>query len=208
MQSRLPILSTAYFPPISYIATLVNSNIVYLEKHETYRKQTNRNRCHIYSANGAIPLSIPIKKPMGNRTKICDALIDNSVKWNREHWRAIESAYHNSAYLEFLSDFFVPFYQKPWIYLWDFNLALIQVILGILEVNVEIRETESFILQHGEGYHDVRDLFKSEAVKNIPLLLPYHQVFEEKYGFIPNLSILDLLCNVGMDARTWLLDLK
>lgn len=199
------ILTTSYLSPIAYFRALLGGETIYLEKHETYPKQTYRNRCHIYSANGVLPLSIPVKKPMGNRTKICDILIDNSVKWNKEHWRAIVSAYSSSAYFEYLMDYFTPFYENSWNYLWDFNLELLHVLLDILEVEVSIKETDEFILHYPDGYSDLRDISNPKSKIDSETFPPYFQVFELKYGFIPNLSILDLLCSRGMDAKLYLL---
>ncbi|HCX99315.1 MAG TPA: hypothetical protein DG754_04165 [Bacteroidales bacterium] len=207
MQSNPSILSIAYLPSIRYIKELFNSKIAYLEKHETYRKQTYRNRCVIYSANGALPLSIPVIKPQGNRTKVCDVVLDNSVKWRREHWRAIESAYKNSAYFEYLKDYFEQYYVKEWKYLWDFNLSILETIMAILEVKVELKETKSYIKDYDSNFNDLRRL-ADENKKELPNNSQgeeYFQVFENKHGFISNLSVFDLLCNCGMDSRIFLI---
>lgn len=207
MQSNLSVLSTAYLPSIRYVKELFNSKVIHIEKHETYKKQTYRNRCVIFSANGALPLSIPVIKPQGNKTKVCDVVLDNSVKWRKEHWRAIESAYKSSAYFEYLKDYFVQYYMKEWKYLWDFNLSMLETIMAILEIKVELKETESYIKEYGNCFNDLRRLSdenKKEIISNSQEN-EYFQVFENKHGFIPNLSIIDLLCNCGMDARTILI---
>lgn len=206
MQSKLSVLSIAYLPSIRYIKELFSSKVVHLEKHETYRKQTYRNRCVIYSANGALSLSIPVIKPQGNRTKVCDVVIDNSVKWRREHWRAIESAYKNSAYFEYLKEYFEEYYIKEWKYLWDFNLNILETIMTILEIKVELKETESYIKEYNNSFTDMRRLAdENKKEMNSGQGDKYFQVFENKHGFIPNLSVFDLLCNCGMDARAILI---
>lgn len=207
MQSKLSVLSIAYLPSIRYIKELFSSKVVYLEKRETYRKQTYRNRCVIYSANGALSLSVPVIKPQGNRTKVCDVVIDNSVKWRREHWRAIESAYKNSAYFEYLKEYFEQYYIKEWKYLWDFNLNILETIMTILEIKVELKETESYIKEYDNSFTDMRRLAdeNKKEMLNSGQGDKYFQVFENKYGFIPNLSVFDLLCNCGMDARAILI---
>ncbi|MDD2197324.1 MAG: WbqC family protein [Bacteroidales bacterium] len=203
MQNNPSILSIAYLPSIRYVKQLLSCKTVYLEKHETYKKQTYRNRCVIYSANGALPLSIPVIKPQGNRTKVCDVVLDNSVKWRKEHWRAIESAYKNSAYFEYLKDYFEQYYVKEWKYLWDFNLSILETIMTILEIKVELKETELYIKEYDNSFTDMRRLAdenKKEMLNNTQDD-KYFQVFENKHAFIPNLSVFDLLCNCGMDSR-------
>lgn len=123
MGEKKAIFSTAYLPPIQYIKSLIESDIVLIEKHETYLKQTYRNRCIILSANGPLALTIPIIKPFGNKTKTDEVVIDNSVKWKREHWRGIESAYRNSAFFEYVRDYLITFYENEWEFLFDFNSA-------------------------------------------------------------------------------------
>ncbi|HDP54231.1 MAG TPA: hypothetical protein ENN24_00895 [Bacteroidetes bacterium] len=201
------ILSIAYLPPISFIKQLLSAKEIFLEKHETYTKQTYRNRCEIYSANGKLSLSIPVVKPNGNRTKMCDVLIDNSVKWRREHWRAIASAYKNSAYFEFIRDYLEPFYENEWKFLWDFDLAIIDNLIQLLELNVAVKETCEFHKEYKHPYVDLRGI-SSQAKRDLHVeqnYTPYFQVFAHKHGFIPNLSIIDMLCNCGMDARIHLI---
>jgi hypothetical protein len=203
----MAIFSTAYLPPIQYIELLLRSKTVTLEKHETYTKQTYRNRCLIYSANGVLALTIPVVKPNGNRTLTKDIRIDNSVKWRKEHWRSIESAYQSSAYFEFIIDYFLPYYNKEWDFLWDYNLSIIHTILDILDNKVDIGETNVFEKQI-TGQNDYRFIINPKINSNmIDISLvqnKYFQVFALKHGFIPNLSILDLLCNCGMESKIYL----
>ncbi len=207
MPQNKTILSIAYLPPVTYLKQLLSAKEIYLEKHESYTKQTYRNRCEIYSANGKLSLSIPVVKPNGNRTKICDVKIDNSVKWRREHWRAIASAYKNSAYFEFIRDYIEPFYENEWKFLWDYDLAIIETLIQILDLNVTIKETSEFQKEYFSPFVDLRSI-SSQAKRehqNGQSHTPYFQVFGHKHGFIPNLSIIDMLCNCGMDARIHLM---
>jgi hypothetical protein len=199
------IVSTAYFPPIQLFKLFKSEKLILIEKFENYTKQTYRNRCVILTANGPLDLIIPVVKPNGNRTLVKDVKIDNSVKWRREHWRAIESAYRSSAYFEFLSDYFEPFYNKGWNFLWDYNLEIIYRILDILEMEITIQETEVYATPTAE----ITDFRNAISPKQKPDLIfkspkPYYQVFESKFGFTPNLSILDLLCNCGRESICYL----
>jgi hypothetical protein len=208
MNQKTTVVSTAYLPPIRYFEVLLNNDLIYVEKFETYPKQTYRNRCEIYSANGLLSLSIPIIKPNGNRTSISEVKIDNSVKWRGEHWRAIVSSYRNSAYFEFLMDYFEPFYQKNWNFLWDYNLDMLNVILNILNLNIEIRETESFIKDYSDDIIDNRNTLNPKQrelnTSEHNYYSSYFQVFGIKNGFIPNLSIIDLLSNCGLDSINYI----
>jgi hypothetical protein len=208
MSTPTALLSTAYFPPIQFFSKLKQNSTILLEKHETYPKQTYRNRCEIYSANGRMALTIPIVKPKGNRTPIDEVLIDHSDHWATKHWRAIESAYRRSAYFELLEYEFASFYQKEWPSLWDFNQDTIAKTLEIIGLDVKITETDSFVKDYPKDVLDYRysispkiNFTKSE-LDFIPK--PYFQVFAEKFGFIPNLSILDLIFNYGPEGREFL----
>jgi hypothetical protein len=205
MEQSLAIFSSAYLPPVPYIQLMLKHNDILLEKHETYPKQTYRNRCVIYSANGPLALTIPVVKPNGNRTKIADVQIDNSVKWNLEHWRAIESAYRNSAYFEFISDYLAPFYLKKWNFLWDFNREMLNTIFNILDIDKSIKETNSYVKDYSQFGSDFRycidpKVKDDKCFSNIKTT-PYFQVFGINKPFEPNLSILDLICNCGMDSK-------
>lgn len=199
------ILSTAYLPPIQYFSKMLKYKTVYIEKCETYSRQTYRNRCEIYTANGKLPLVIPVVRPNGNRTKTTDVRIDYSVKWQREHWRALESAYKNSAYYELIVDEFAPFYQQQNIeLLHEFNERLLHTVLEILGLPIDVRPTEKFIKEYPAGTADFRYTIhpKSQHALKDEEFTPktYYQVFSDRGGFIPNLSIFDLLCNCGKES--------
>ena len=200
------ILSTAYLPPIEFFKHLKREDEVLLEKFETYPKQTYRNRCIILTANGPLTLTIPVVKPNGNRTLIKDVRIDNSVKWRKEHWRAMESAYRSSAFFEFIYDYLMPYYSKEWDFLWDFNLNIISTISDVLDINLNLKETKLYSPSH-EGYVDLRNSISPKAKYFDTAGInsnQYYQVFGSRFGFVPNLSILDLLCNCGMESILYL----
>ncbi len=200
------IISTAYLPPIYFFKVLRSEDDVLLEKFETYPKQTYRNRCIILAANGPLALTIPVVKPNGNRTLVKDIKIDNSVKWRMEHWRAIESAYRSSPFFEYILDFLMPYYSKEWEFLWDYNLSIINTISDILEINLNLKETEFYSPSY-EGYADLRNAISPKTKRTEDYrqnTKQYYQVFGSRFGFVPNLSILDLLCNCGMESILYL----
>lgn len=207
MSTPTAIFSTAYFPPIQFFSKLKQNSTILLEKHETYPKQTYRNRCEIYSANGRMALTIPIVKPKGNRTPIDEVLIDHSDPWATKHWRAIESAYRRSAYFELLEHEFAPLYKQEWPSLWAFNKATIAKAIEIFELNSEIIETEMFVKGYSSNVSDFRNSISPKLnfakcdLEFTPK--PYFQVFSDKFGFIPNLSILDLIFNYGPEGREY-----
>ncbi|MEW5847013.1 MAG: WbqC family protein [Bacteroidota bacterium] len=204
MHSKTVILSTAYLPPVQYISALVNANRIYIEAHETYQKQTYRNRCVILSANGPLPLVIPVIKPGGNHTPITEVKIDYSTGWNRNHWRAIESAYRTSAYFDFIADILMPFYQNRFDTLWEFNNQLLKALLNFMELHVKIHFTSEFQKIAPEGAIDLRYTITPKVktpVQEIQAITPYFQIFENRFGFTPDLSVIDLLFNEGLMAR-------
>jgi hypothetical protein len=205
MEFNNVILSTAYLPPVQYFSKLKRYKSVFIEKHETYPRQTYRNRCEIYTANGKLPLIIPVIRPSGNSTKISEVRIDYSVKWQREHWRALESAYKNSAYFELIMDEFYPFYQQNSMELLiEFNEKLLEVTLNLMGLDITLQPTEKFVKSYPADTADFRFAIhpKPQHATADKDFSPkrYYQIFSKKDEFIPNLSIFDLLCNCGKES--------
>lgn len=197
------ILSTAYYPPVQYFAEIIKSEKILVEQHETYPKQTYRNRCYIYSANGVIPLSIPVEKGSFHKVKLRDIKIDNSRKWQREHIHAIKSAYNSSAFFEFYAEQVLIPLKSQYEYLIDLNMDILEILFDILEIDIKIEKTVSFIKDYGIDFHDMR---YSLSPKNESVYQPlkYFQVFSPTHGFKPNLSIIDLLFNMGPETWSYL----
>lgn len=196
-------LSSAYLPPVEYIHQLVKSDIVYIEANETYTKQTYRNRCEIYSANGKLALSIPVIKIKGNHTLTKDILISYHENWQNNHWRAIESAYNSSPFFLFFKDDLYPLFHKKINRLLEFNHELLIKILDLIGINKEIRVTDDF-MRNIPLDQDFRFSISPKHVSKSINLPPYSQVFQEKSGYIPNLSIIDLLFNEGPGTLEYL----
>lgn len=204
MINNIVILSTAYLPPIQYMTKLVGYSNAVLEAHETYPKQSYRNRCEILSCNGPLTLSIPVVKVNGNSTLTKDIQIDNSTNWQKNHWKAIESAYRNSTYYDFIADIINPYYVKKERLLVDFNLNIINEILKFLGVIQPIRESIDFVKDYPSSIHDFRFSIhpktQYQCLDETFLPKKYYQTFNDKFEFQPNLSVIDLLFNEGLDS--------
>src|SRR6056297_2606480 len=198
MMSNKVLLSTAYLPPLQYFSKLIKYDEIFIEAHENFIKQTYRNRCNIYGANGLLALSIPVKKN-NTKTKIKDITIDYDTNWRKMHWKSIESAYRSSAFFEFYADYLVPFYHKKYQFLIDFNQDLLKMLADQLEINMNIAYTEKYFFPEDTLFDDFRDIIHPKKKLEDPNFkaVEYFQVFSEKHGFIPNLSIIDLLFNLG-----------
>ena len=192
------LLSTAYLPPINYFQQLVKPDVALIEKHEHFVKQTYRNRCTIASANGALSLSIPLKK-LGEKEKISEKQISYSEKWQALHWRSIVSAYKSSPYFEYFEADLRPFYEKRYDLLFDYNTELLQLLFRIFRIDPKVEFTKEYIAEYRDC-HDLRNSItpKTEAETAAQ---PYYQVFADKNGFIPNLSIIDYLFNEGVKLQ-------
>ncbi len=175
-----------------------------LERFEHYPKQTYRNRCIIYGANGPQTLTVPVSK--GNELKVYtkDIRIDYSMNWTKLHLKALESAYRSSPFYQYYIDDFIPFYEKKYLFLYDFNLELLSKTFEIIGIHCNTKGTDSYLKVLPQDYRDYRDLIHPKMRMYVadPAFQPpvYRQVFEPKHGFIANLSILDLLFNAGTDA--------
>ena len=223
------LLTTAYFPPISYFAAIaedmeglvrtkgedrrsipsspLSPSTIYIEACENYQKQSYRNRCHFYAADGKQSLSFPITHSEGtHKHLISEVLIDYSKPWALQHKRAIISAYRTSAYFEYYQDeLFAILDSKPE-RLIDLNTRLLEFFLEKTGIKAEIRMTESY--DTAPECEDLREIIHPKRpdriLENLELKKPYFQVFAEKHGFISDLSIMDLLFNEGPDSIIYL----
>ena len=187
-----PLLQTAYFPPVSYFTVLNANHRVSIEFYEHFVKQSYRNRCCIYSPNGKQNLVVPLEH-RSERTLVKDIKIAYTEDWARNHWRSLEAAYRRSAYFEYYEDEIAPLILgKKHTYLIDLNQEITSLLLKILKISCVLEQTPNY---NKVEIGDFRDKF---SPKNPPTnTLPYSQVFDNKFGPIPDLSILDLLFNQG-----------
>jgi hypothetical protein len=199
------LLSTAYFAPVRYFSKLAAYPEIYIEQHENFIKQTYRNRTVILGANGPIPLIVPVEKGRGKKIGITDLRIAYDEEWQRNHWRTIFSAYNSSPFFEYYADDIEPFFRKKYDFLFDFNLKITETLIEILDMEVELKLTADFG-QIPETCLNFREQIspKTHLIAADPQFVaqPYTQVFSEKFGFVPDLSILDLLFNEGPSAHS------
>ncbi|MDA3927312.1 MAG: WbqC family protein [Prolixibacteraceae bacterium] len=194
------LLSTAYLAPVQYYSKIAVAKQVHIEHYDSYKKQTYRNRCRILGGNGPYDLIIPVVKNSGVKTMVKDTQIEYLTRWQDKHWRTIVSAYNSSPFFEYYRDDFQPFFEKKWKYLFDFNSSLHELLMDLLELDAECKPTDDFIREF-EGV-DLRSVIlprKEELDKQFHAK-PYTQTFNDRFGFVPNLSVLDLLFNVGPES--------
>lgn len=203
------IFSTAYLPPVEYFVYILLSEDIWIEAHETYPKQTYRNRCYIYGSNGIESLNIPVNKPYGNKSKTGEIIISYDQSWQKKHWRAICTAYRKSPFFIYYQDLIEPFYKKPAdkLKLLDYNYILIKALLSEIGINKSIQYTDCFekeksvVMDFRTFINPKTKHYTIQVSKIYPV---YDQIFAYKYGFIANLSILDLLFNKGPDTLKYL----
>ena len=217
------VLTTAYLPPVEYFYAIAHSDRIFIEQHENYQKQSWRSRCRILSAGGPEDLSIPVVKEERRSRPIRDIRIDYGEPWLQHHLRAFSAAYNASAYYDYYADDLLPILEKKPSFLFDLNMALLEKLMALLELDVPVSLTESYIesvedlaLERGpegvvfDGRQRIQPKYKGESLlAEYGREQAYYQVFVNRDpsapGFVPNLSILDLLSAEGPDAGKYLL---
>ncbi len=197
------LLSSAYLPPVQYFAHLQSAEQVWIEQYDHYQKQTYRNRCVIAAPDGPLSLTVPIEKPNTQKAFMRDIRISDHGNWRHLHWNAIESAYNHTPFFEYYKDDFRPFYEKKFDFLVDYNEQLCQLVCQLIDIDTSFQRTESYVAEPSNTIIDLRDAIhpKKELMNDASFgVIPYYQVFQERLGFLPNLSIIDLLFNMGPEA--------
>ena len=217
MQKAL--LSSAYFAPIQWYQKLYRYGKVYVEAHDSFIKQTYRNRCVIATTNGLQALTVPVERAgadaqpdeMGHFAKILmkDVRISDHGNWRHLHWNALASAYGESPFFEFYADDLRPFFERKWTFLYDFNMEICTKMCDLIGIEPDIEPTTEYVPADSEalsGTADFRDAIRPKHPLPDPDFSPrrYYQVYERKHGFAPNLSILDLLFNMGNESLLYL----
>lgn len=189
-----------YFPSISHYSALVQAEKITFEVEDTFQKQTNRNRMYIYSPNGLQMLNIPLKHSE-TRLKFKDVKIEYAFDWQKNHFKSLEAAYRTSPFFEYFEDDFRPIFEKKTTFMLDLNFELFEIINQALGIHLDFEKTTEYF-HEAPDYNDFRPLVNGKKDKT--KLEQYTQVFDDKHGFIPNLSILDLLFNEGRYALDYL----
>lgn len=203
------LLGSAYLAPVEYYAKLFACEKAYVEQYDHYSKQTYRNRCVVASANGPLSLSIPTEKDSKEKCLMKDIRISDHGNWRHMHWNAFVASYKQSPFFDYYADEFNAFFQKKYEFLFDFNLDLCRWVCQQIDMEPELIPTSDYISQP-EDMDDFREVIhpKIDAAsfdKDFAAR-PYYQVFDQKFGFQPNLSIIDLLFNMGPESLLVLRD--
>ncbi len=192
----------AYLPSVEYMSWVINQKKLYFLTSGHYQKQTYRNRAEIYGPNGKLKLIIPVTKNRGsNHQKDIETMIDNNFLWQKNHWRSLQMSYRASPYFEFYEEDFYPFYNNKISSLMELNISLIKVVLKLLKFEIPIEE------KNDNKVKEKRDLIIYKKIVNASIL-KYNQVFIDKHGFLSNLSIVDLLFNLGPESLDYLKNLR
>lgn len=202
------LLVTSYWPNLHYFFYVLNASIIHIEQFDNYSKQSYRNRTQILSANGVLNLSIPIKK--NKLEKVVNSIeISYKEDWQKNHWRAITSAYKNSPYFDFFEEDLKVFYSNKYNLLIDYNIDQLKFIIKVLKQKKNIQLTKQYE-SNPESVIDLRTIihpkqsYLSDKLVANKLDQSYYQTFENKISFTPNLSILDLLFNKGLQTIDYL----
>ncbi len=184
------LIPCCYLAPISHYRALFHSPSAQMEVYDYYTKQTFRNRCLIDSPSGALSLSIPIVKPE-SKTWMRDIKVSDHGNWRHQHWNALQSSYRQTPFFEYYADDFAPFYEKKWGFLADFNEDLHRLVCSLLDIEPCSGRTTSY---QGNPF-DIPMLTRGKT---------YYQVFADRHGFLHDLSIVDLLFNMGPESVLYL----
>jgi hypothetical protein len=188
-------LHTTFFGPVQWYQQLYRSEGVFINPDEPYQKQTVRNHCLIAAPNGVQKLTVPIEHPSPTQhpSPISQIRISSHGNWQRQHWHALQTAYGDSPFFIYYEDDIRPFfYEDRWEYLFDYNMDIMKKMCELLDIQPNFVETPPSPITQNPS------LIPHHPTK------PYYQVFRERHGFLPNLSILDLLFNMGNEAILFL----
>ena len=210
------LLSTTYFGPVQWYQKLCRAESVLIERWENFQKQTYRNRCVIATANGTQALTVPIER--GGSQLIKDIRISDHGNWRHLHWNALVSAYGESPFFEYYQDDIRPFFEKRWVFLYEFNEEIRQTMCELIDIEPSVGHSEKYIAertngldglnsngahgQTGSPLHDYREAINPKHPLPDLDFTPqrYYQVYGQRHGFLPNLSVLDLLFNMGPES--------
>lgn len=196
------LLSSAYFGPVQWFQKLHRYDRCLIERYDNYVKQTYRNRCVIAATGGPQTLTVPIERYDGSKCLMRDIRISDHGAWRHVHWNAIVSSYGESPFFDYYADDILPFFERRWKYLYDFNLDITHTVCSLLDIRPVIEPTSDYIRTEDVAADDFRDAIRPKYPLPDAAFepRPYYQVYSRKHGFLPNLSILDLLFNEGPEG--------
>ena len=201
------LIELQYFGTISWYLSLLRHNEIIIESHENFEKSTYRNRCYIASPEGQLRLTIPLKQGRSQRSKYSEVKINNESNWQKNHWNSLCSCYRNSPYFEFYEDRVKPLFYQEVELLFDLNNRIFLLMIELLDLKLKIGYSTLYDKSPESGIEDLRSKILPNQIFSGANHFPvkYHQVFQERTGFIPDLGILDLLFNEGPHSKDLLL---
>lgn len=204
--ASVALLSSTYFGPVQWYQKLNRYGLCLLERHDHFVKQTYRNRCLIATTAGTQALTVPTEHGEDSKCRMGDMRISDHGNWRHLHWNALLSAYGESPFFEYYADDLRPFFEQRWEHLFDFNLAITHKLCELLDIRPNLQLTDCYADAEVLGADDFRDAIRPKKPLPDPSFasIPYYQVYQQKHGFQPNLSILDLLFNEGNEAIFYL----
>ena len=211
------LLQTTYFGPVQWYQKLYRYDHCLIEQYDSYQKQTYRNRCVIATANGLQALTVPVEHNansqmlIANSSQVKDLRISDHNQWRKVHWNALQSAYSESPFFEYYVDDIRPFFEHKYDFLIDFNEAIRQKICELIDIHPHVEYTTEYVKptansQQPIAFSDFREVIHAKHPQPDADFeaKPYWQVFQHRYGFQPNLSILDLLFCMGPESVFYL----
>lgn len=207
MPTYKPLISTAYLPTVRYMSVVAKYGAATIEQYETFPKQTFRNRTTIATGNGLMMLNVPVSRPSGNHSTTAEMVVSYHEPWNIRHWRAIASAYNAAPYFLYYKDELEEILMHRYEHLLQLNEALLNYLLKKLKITCQLEYTQSFI-KEAASYIDLRESLTTKKDDPSITYPHYSQVFESRHGFLPNLSVVDLLFNLGPEAKSYLLSIQ
>ncbi|MDZ4330823.1 MAG: WbqC family protein [Flavobacterium sp.] len=197
------LIHPTYFPSISHFAAMVQSENITFEVEDNFQKQTNRNRAYIYSPNGIQLLNIPVKHSKVSHQKTKDIKIETDFDWQKQHFKSLEAGYRSSPFFEFFEDDIRPIFEKKYSFLLDLNFEVFTILSKCFRLKLDYTTTTDYFHEVDTNtITDFRGLVNGK--KDLSVFESYTQVFDDKHGFINNLSVLDLLFNEGKYAMDYL----
>ena len=207
------LLQTTYFGPVQWYQKLNRYDRCIIEQYDSYQKQTYRNRCVIATANGTQALTVPVENEKNEKCLVRDIRISDHNQWRRVHWNALQSAYSESPFFEYYADDIRPFFEQKYEFLVDFNENIRETVCRLIDIHPQVEYSSCWtkgeapnLIDDLSGMADFRDIISAKHPQADPTFTAksYWQVFQHKHGFLPNLSILDLLFNMGPESVFYL----